>query len=78
MTNMLGTVKARVILLVLATTLFAASLTASSATAFVDRDCSDFPTWKKAQRFFKTHNPKKDPHGLDRDNDGIACESLRY
>lgn len=40
-----------------------------------DRDCSDFPTQKKAQRFFKRHNPKKDPHGLDADEDGIACES---
>jgi hypothetical protein len=78
MANMLGTVRARVAVLVFTTALFAVSLTASSATAFVDRDCSDFPTWKKAQRFFKTHNPRKDPHNLDADNDGIACESLRY
>jgi Excalibur calcium-binding domain len=40
-----------------------------------DKDCSDFDTQKEAQRFFKRHNPKKDPHGLDADEDGIACES---
>lgn len=40
-----------------------------------DKDCSDFDTQKQAQRFFKRHNPKHDPHGLDADNDGIACES---
>lgn len=76
MTKMLGTVKARITLLVLAVALFAASLTASPATAFVDKDCSDFPTQRKAQKFFKKHNPRQDPHGLDADNDGIACESL--
>lgn len=48
------------------------------AAAFRDRDCDDFPTWKKAQRFFKKHGgPRKDPHRLDGDNDGIACEDLR-
>ena len=45
--------------------------------AFRDRDCSDFKTQKKAQRFFKKQGgPKKDPHGLDGDNDGKACEDL--
>jgi len=41
-----------------------------------DKDCSDFKTQKQAQKFFKKHNPKKDPHGLDADHDGIACEDL--
>jgi hypothetical protein len=45
--------------------------------AFRDRDCKDFKTQKKAQRFFKKHGgPKKDPHRLDADNDGKACEDL--
>lgn len=43
-----------------------------------DRDCSDFSTWKAAQKFFKRHGgPRYDPHRLDADNDGVACESLR-
>ncbi|MHA6347491.1 excalibur calcium-binding domain-containing protein [Roseivivax sp. CAU 1761] len=41
-----------------------------------DRDCSDFRTWEEAQAFFEAAGPG-DPHRLDRDNDGIACESLR-
>jgi len=46
------------------------------AVAFRDRDCSDFRTHAQAQRFFERHNPSRDPHRLDGDNDGIACESL--
>jgi hypothetical protein len=40
-----------------------------------DRDCSDFSTQPEAQRFFKRHQPG-DPHGLDGDGNGVACESL--
>lgn len=40
-----------------------------------DRDCRDFNTQEEAQRFYERSGPG-DPHGLDRDNDGIACESL--
>jgi hypothetical protein len=47
-----------------------------SAIAFRDRDCSDFRTQAQAQRFFERHNPARDPHRLDADHDGIACESL--
>jgi Excalibur calcium-binding domain len=43
--------------------------------AFKDRDCNDFKTQKQAQRFFKRNQPG-DPHNLDGDNDGRACESL--
>jgi excalibur calcium-binding domain-containing protein len=44
-----------------------------------DKDCSDFSSWKAAQRFYKNHGgPKRDPHRLDGDRDGIACERLRY
>ena len=43
-----------------------------------DYDCSDFSTWRQAQRFYKNHGgPRRDPHRLDSDRDGIACESLR-
>lgn len=40
-----------------------------------DRNCSDFPSAAEAQRFFlKEGGPTQDPHGLDRDGDGNACE----
>lgn len=43
-----------------------------------DRDCSDFSSWRAAQKFYKRHGgPQRDPHRLDADHDGIACESLR-
>ena len=40
-----------------------------------DRNCSDFSTWGEAQAFFEAAGAG-DPHGLDRDNDGVACEGL--
>jgi endonuclease YncB( thermonuclease family) len=40
-----------------------------------DRDCGDFDTQAAAQRFFLNNNPGQDPHGLDAEGDGIACES---
>ncbi len=47
-------------------------------TSAADKDCADFRTWKQAQRFYKKHGgPKKDPHRLDADRDGIACEDLQ-
>lgn len=43
-----------------------------------DRDCSDFASQAAAQAFFEgAGGPEADPHGLDGDGDGIACESLR-
>src|SRR6056297_2918394 len=42
-----------------------------------DRDCSDFRTQAEAQAFFEAAGgPDKDPHRLDSDGDGVACESL--
>lgn len=42
-----------------------------------DRDCSDFGTQAEAQRFFEAAGgPERDPHRLDSDGDGEACESL--
>lgn len=40
-----------------------------------DKDCTDFSTHSEAQNFFESEGPG-DPHGLDRDSDGIACETL--
>jgi len=51
-------------------------LTAQPVAA-ADKDCADFRSQAAAQKFFKKHGgPRKDPHRLDGDNDGIACESL--
>lgn len=44
----------------------------STNAAAADLDCSDFSTQEEAQG----HLLPGDPHGLDADNDGIACESL--
>ncbi len=42
-----------------------------------DRDCSDFATHAEAQAFFLSQGgPSNDPHRLDSDRDGVACESL--
>lgn len=41
-----------------------------------DRDCSHFRTWRQAQDFYEASGPN-DPHRLDADNDGVACEALR-
>jgi hypothetical protein len=45
------------------------------AVSAQDYDCSDFASQAEAQRFFEQAGPG-DPHRLDRDNDGIACETL--
>jgi Excalibur calcium-binding domain len=41
-----------------------------------DKDCADFDTQNEAQNFFESHNPNQDPHNLDGDGDGQACETL--
>ena len=40
-----------------------------------DKDCKDFKTHAEAQSFFESQGPG-DPHKLDSDKDGVACESL--
>ncbi len=46
-------------------------------TAFEDRNCSDFDSWSEAQGFYiAAGGPNEDPHRLDRNSDGVACESL--
>lgn len=39
-----------------------------------DCDCEDFGSFEEAERVFNAS--LGDPHGLDRDNDGIPCENL--
>ena len=56
--------------------LFAAAPVSASAA---DRDCGDFKSRRQAQRFFKRNGgPREDPHRLDADNDGKACETYDY
>jgi hypothetical protein len=66
----------RIALPLVALSLLGTLAIAQPASAFRDRDCSDFKTHAQAQRFFKKHNPRRDPHHLDADHDGIACEDL--
>lgn len=47
----------------------------STAYAQEDYDCGDFTTQEEAQAVLD--EDRSDPHGLDRDSDGVACESLR-
>lgn len=59
--------------------LAAASLLAGcSGRSGPDRDCPDFSTWRQAQDFYEAEGgPDEDPHRLDADRDGTACEALR-
>ena len=43
--------------------------------AGVDRNCSDFSSQADAQAFYEAAGPG-DPHRLDGNSDGVACESL--
>lgn len=45
------------------------------AAAQADRDCGDFRFREDAQAFFEAAGPG-DPHRLDADDDGLACETL--
>ncbi|MGE7954830.1 excalibur calcium-binding domain-containing protein [Lysinibacillus xylanilyticus] len=41
----------------------------------IDHDCSDFDTQRDAQLFFEANGgPSSNPHDLDRDGDGMACD----
>jgi hypothetical protein len=40
------------------------------------RNCTDFPTWDAAWRYFWTYHRWGDPAGLDGDGDGVPCNSL--
>jgi len=42
-----------------------------------DRDCGDFSSQEEAQAFYEAAGgPEEDPHRLDSDGNGVACESL--
>jgi LPXTG-motif cell wall-anchored protein len=57
--------------LTVATTFVAASPAVAGASG--DLDCPDFSTQSQAQTVYDSD--PSDPHRLDRDGDGIACES---
>lgn len=59
----------------LAVVVMAGSLTMLSAPAYADHglNCPDFDTQAEAQAYLEER--PSDPEGLDRDNDGIACET---
>lgn len=65
----------RPIALGLSALLFIGSVGTSRAQSD-DKDCSDFSTWQEARAFYEANRPG-DPHGLDADNDGVACETMR-
>lgn len=50
------------------------SFTAPALAQEDQYNCSDFETQEEAQAEYE--KDKSDPHNLDGDNDGIACESL--
>lgn len=68
--------RTRLIVLTLAIAMLGLMTAAQPAAAFRDRDCSDFATQAQAQHFFMKHHPNRDPHRLDADHDGLACEDL--
>jgi len=60
----------------LATASVAVGVAALPASAVADRDCGDFASQRAAQIFYlKAGGPRIDPHRLDAEGDGIACES---
>lgn len=60
---------------VLATFVLATLGVVGIATANADDlNCDDFSTQQEAQAVLE--QDRSDPNGLDRDNDGIACETL--
>ncbi|GAA4714002.1 hypothetical protein GCM10023215_66340 [Pseudonocardia yuanmonensis] len=56
--------------------LFGATAPALAQPTANDKDCSDFGSWREAQNFFLSAG-SGDPHALDEDGDGIACETLQ-
>lgn len=51
---------------------------AVARTGARDYNCADFLNWEEAQATYKrAGGPIIDPHDLDRDNDGVACEALQ-
>ncbi|MFS3128092.1 thermonuclease family protein [Nocardioides sp. Bht2] len=62
-------------LLATALTAFGVGAMTAPASAY-DRDCGDFANQRDAQIFFlNAGGPHSDPHRLDADGDGVACDS---
>ena len=70
-------IAAALLLALTATAYVATSASRPAVAQAADKDCADFKNQKRAQKFFKKHNPRRDPHNLDSDNDRKACEELR-
>lgn len=52
-------------------------LLAGLASCARDRDCPDFKGHEEAQEFFIAQGgPEQDPHRLDNNSNGVACEAL--
>lgn len=68
--------RSRALVASIAAAISIAVIAAPAGASYDPKDCSDFPTHKKAQKWFKHHHPHRDPAGLDSDHDGIACEDL--
>ena len=52
--------------------------TERSFSEYGDKDCADFSSQREAQEFFEEQGgPDEDFHNLDRDGDGVVCESLK-
>ncbi len=48
-----------------------------AAPTAVEPACLDFDSQEEAQEFYEQEGgPDEDPHGLDSDRDGVACEGL--
>jgi len=59
--------------------LVVSSFGGASVAVAKDKDCKHFDSQRQAQKFFKRHGgPDRDPHRLDADGDGKACEDYDY
>ncbi|ANU15224.1 Surface protein from Gram-positive cocci, anchor region [Planococcus halocryophilus Or1] len=58
------------------TLLFIGTTFSVAADNHVDRDCGEFANHEEVMAFWyeNGYNADNDPHDLDRDNDGLACE----
>lgn len=66
-----------VIILVIIGYLFFRNAKIFRNTEYGDKNCSDFATQEEAQIFFESQGgPQEDYHNLDKNRDGVACESL--
>lgn len=70
-----GKTKVRGVVCILVSASVAVLLLAAPPASAQDRDCSDFSSQSEAQDFYQQAGPG-DPHGLDADGDGRACDSL--